>query len=55
MEHCNSSINDTDLQMKHNTTLRSSKMFETLLNRTVVGVLLLEGNKDRCMVSKNIM
>ena len=46
--------NSTDIN-NHERALESSKNFETLLNRTVINVLLLKDNKDRCMVSKIIM
>lgn len=44
--------NSTDIN-NHKRALKSSKNFETLLNRTVINVLLLEDNKDRCMESYN--
>ena len=46
--------NSTEIT-NHERALNSSKNFETLLNRTVINVLLLKDNKDRCMVSKMIM
>ena len=46
--------NSTDIN-NNERALKSSKNFETLLNRTVINVLLLEDNKDRCMVSRMIM
>ena len=37
---------------KHDTVNKSFEAFKTLLGKTVVGVFLLEENRNECMVSK---